>query len=560
MRRVSLACLQSRQYRSTARRQFDRQVQDVVQGDLGATLEAHRASNLKTRIRKINENPQFHGWRQVTDELHNSRQAARRRKDAARETHARYNPSLEPYDDAPENGARAEEEQEKLENAHSRSQAPSEKVKHLRENKEAKDISSALAYGDYIPPHWYADRSTFRPYAPSTILAEQITGEEKLEKLLRNLVRFLGLTDEEVAMRTQLVTAMTMQFQKPVKNVKFVQVEPIDVTLATPLSRFSLVLTQANSTAELHSKVLKDLNQRKLMRIKQHSLHMPSIQDVDISKSSGIHTIFLRHSLSDMPITITTKPASSSQMSLVKSWLDEYEILRPIYLIIKTALEVRGLSDPSTGGLDSYSLLCLLVYFLRLANISSHADSTSLGTTLCDVLDFYAHFNTRENCIALDPPSMFKKRGPHTTPSFAVRKVLEENELLYWQHEMSLVNTSKPWLLTLQDPNNMSVDLGQGCNRIMDIRMTFRVLSQRLRSWLSGTPQRQEEDPLPPFFGRMLGLVRDRRKQGLRWARLPGTRRVAVGPMKRTRFRRLTDAQVEAYQQHQEMEEQEVKG
>ena len=45
--------------------------------------------------------------------------------------------------------------------------------------------------------------------------------------------------------------------------------------------------------------------------------------------------------------------------------VEQLPLLRPMCLVLKTMLQQRGLSDPSTGGLGGYSLINLIVYYLK---------------------------------------------------------------------------------------------------------------------------------------------------------------------------------------------------
>ena len=84
----------------------------------------------------------------------------------------------------------------------------------------------------------------------------------------------------------------------------------------------------------------------------------------------------------------------------------EFPQLRAIHNVIKASLDARGLMDPSTGGLGSYTLTVMIVAFLKK---SSHTRSSGLGSILLEFLHFYEKFNTFYEGITADPPRVFKK-------------------------------------------------------------------------------------------------------------------------------------------------------
>eukprot|EP00976_Prorocentrum_cordatum_P020482 416383-Prorocentrum_minimum.AAC.1 len=74
----------------------------------------------------------------------------------------------------------------------------------------------------------------------------------------------------------------------------------------------------------------------------------------------------------------------------------EHPSLRPLCLVMKAALQQRGLDDPSLGGLGSYSLINLLAYSLRRApangsenGLNAEDPSGLLASALLDFLQLF---------------------------------------------------------------------------------------------------------------------------------------------------------------------------
>ena len=299
--------------------------------------------------------------------------------------------------------------------------------------------------------------------------------------------------------------------------------------LATPLSDIDIAFDSHSQPFEVSTTVrAKKKKIKKLQLMHRYMYRMQSIHDPRVVGWARVPVLKMKHAPSGIEIQVVSSLNGLPKIALTQNWMDEFPQLRPIYLIVKTTLDVRGLTDPSTGGLGSYALVCMIVAFLRLGGVSRR---DKLSSTLWEFLDFYGHFNTRINGISVEPTSVFKKRGSHhTIQSAELKDIAAEDERLALQQQLALVNENQPWLLCLQDPDDPASDLTKGSTRIMDIRMVFRVLSQRIRSWLAGTRERQTEDPLMPFFGKMLGHVRDRRRHFMRWARTPKINHLTISP------------------------------
>jgi len=91
--------------------------------------------------------------------------------------------------------------------------------------------------------------------------------------------------------------------------------------------------------------------------------------------------------------------------------------------------------------------------------------------------------------------------------------------MLYWQRRLGMVNKRQPLLLSLQDPADMTNDLGRRSHRITDIQKTFRGLVRTTNDWLldpSGIDVRWS--PLDVYFGNGLNAIRLKREAARRYA------------------------------------------
>ena len=121
---------------------------------------------------------------------------------------------------------------------------------------------------------------------------------------------------------------------------------------------------------------------------------------------------------------------------MVLSFLKELPVLRALVLIIKAFLGQRSMNEVFSGGLGSYSIVCLAVSFLQMHPKIRRGEidpSKNLGVLMMEFFELYGcYFNYHEVGISIrDGGSYFSKarRG--------------------WQ------DPNKPHLLCIEDPNDM---------------------------------------------------------------------------------------------------------
>lgn len=77
------------------------------------------------------------------------------------------------------------------------------------------------------------------------------------------------------------------------------------------------------------------------------------------------------------PVDISINQANGvSAVGIVKNFLEELPALRPLVLIVKSFLSQRSMNEVFTGGLGSYSIVCLVTSFLQVRSASRYAALT----------------------------------------------------------------------------------------------------------------------------------------------------------------------------------------
>jgi len=83
---------------------------------------------------------------------------------------------------------------------------------------------------------------------------------------------------------------------------------------------------------------------------------------------------------------------------MVNYFLRRYPVLRPLVIVLKVYLAQRELKDPSRGGLGSYTLILMIIFFLK-----QRAPKTGdLGLLLVSFLSFFGNeFDFKQNVMCL---------------------------------------------------------------------------------------------------------------------------------------------------------------
>jgi hypothetical protein len=240
-----------------------------------------------------------------------------------------------------------------------------------------------------------------------------------------------------------------------------------------------------------------------------------------------------RHIATGLPIQINCTPDGHASTELVRSYLDEFPTLRPLFFVLRQTLTMRALGDAASHGIGSYALLMMIVAALKFSATRFHP--TDAGHQLLYFLDFYSKIDFRTTCIAVDPPELFAKtldqgqarqlyakaegqgEAADETASIQAENAYmeahddddDENAMLRGDDRasinpvkararLSLVHRSRDYLMCLQDPGNAYNDLGSRATAIKHVKATFATLATKL-----GTAMELFEDRdaarYPPF-------------------------------------------------------------
>ncbi|GAA6061089.1 hypothetical protein JCM10212_006290 [Sporobolomyces blumeae] len=132
----------------------------------------------------------------------------------------------------------------------------------------------------------------------------------------------------------------------------------------------------------------------------------------------------------------------------------DHGVARSLVLLVKAFLSQRAMNEVFTGGLGSYSIICLVISFLQLHPKIQSAQiqpSRNIGLLFLEFLEYYGkHFNFDEAGITL------KGRGGY-----------------FNKHDKGWFRNNQPYLLSIEDPNDPQNDVSGGSHNIIRVRQTL---------------------------------------------------------------------------------------
>lgn len=115
--------------------------------------------------------------------------------------------------------------------------------------------------------------------------------------------------------------------------------------------------------------------------------------------------ISLQDRESGIDVQIVLSNDTSLSREFVKKYMQKYPYLRQLYFVIKTMLDIRGLTNVFKGGFGSYSLFMMIVAAIRkLPNPRKDA-----AGGLVNFLKVYRRFDCARYGIQIEPWSIFHK-------------------------------------------------------------------------------------------------------------------------------------------------------
>ena len=265
--------------------------------------------------------------------------------------------------------------------------------------------------------------------------------------------------------------------------------------LATPISDFDFTFTFQKSLpggwiippsetdvpqaqSSYSEKKLKAM--KALRKVDKHFRSSHKFSNTDFVWQARVPIIRSKHVATGLDVQIQTLAPYQAAQEHTAAYLSEFPSLRPLYIILRYCLEVRGLTTVFEGGLGSYSILMMIVTALK--HSSGKFASDDLGGQLLHVLEFYGKADLYKVGFSADPPRVFEKQKEGWSLEEKIARTADSQ--LRGIDQMQKYYPRKPYLLCLQDPANDLNDLGKNAYAIKHIQATFKKASESIHALL----------------------------------------------------------------------------
>ena len=295
---------------------------------------------------------------------------------------------------------------------------------------------------------------------------EHIQDKEKNNYIINCLSKDISEFESFVTMQ---IKSSSNIFQDLLKNVEKAVNECIPdyqvhlygshaTNLCLPWSDLDVVLIPKNLNM-IYNK--SDNNRSLLSKLYENLKSQKWVKDILYISNASIPIIKI-YSIgiyNNIPIDISIQEETHFGLKcveLVKQYMNQYESLKPLVLSIKNILKRANLNDPYKGGISSYGLILMIIYFLKQQSfagidISKGENNCNLGHLFYDFLVYYSFdFEFGKNIIYVK-----------NTPS--------DLEALKYQ------NISLGPKLIIIDPLNPSNNVAKSCFQNMGIKMAFII-------------------------------------------------------------------------------------
>ena len=222
-----------------------------------------------------------------------------------------------------------------------------------------------------------------------------------------------------------------------------------DLDIVLLPKKLNINLIKGENNQALLSKLYENLKNQKWVK----DIYYISNASIPIIK---IYTIEIYNNI---PIDISIQEENHFGLKcveLVKRFMNEFESLKPLVLAIKNILKRANLNDPYKGGISSYGLILMIIYFLKRQSfagidISLGENKNNLGHLFYDFLYFYSfEFEFGKNIIYIKNTS---------------------NDL----DDLKYQNISLGAKLIIIDPLNPNNNVAKSCFQNMGIKMAFII-------------------------------------------------------------------------------------
>ncbi|OCH93830.1 hypothetical protein OBBRIDRAFT_855761 [Obba rivulosa] len=270
---------------------------------------------------------------------------------------------------------------------------------------------------------------------------------EMLHRDVEAFVRYISPTPQEDEVRSLVVELIKRAVTRQFPDAQILPFGSYETKLYLPLGDIDLVI---------HSQSMAYTDKETVLRGLANTVRRAGITDnVKIIAKAKVPIVKFVTSHGRFSVDISINQGNGvAAGKMIKHFLSELPALRALVLVVKAFLSQRSMNEVFTGGLGSYSIVCLAISFLQHHPKIRRGEidpSKNLGVLVMEFFELYGcHFNYHEVGISVrDGGTYFNK---------ARRGWLDFRE---------------PKLLSIEDPGDPSNDISRGSYGIAKVRTTL---------------------------------------------------------------------------------------
>ncbi|CCM06442.1 uncharacterized protein FIBRA_08704 [Fibroporia radiculosa] len=270
---------------------------------------------------------------------------------------------------------------------------------------------------------------------------------EMLHRDVEAFVNYISPTPEENEVRSLVVALITRAVTQAFPDAEVHPFGSYDTKLYLPVGDIDLVVHSQSMAYSKKEAVLHSIaNTMKRAGITDR-VRIISKAKVPIVKFVTLH--------GNIPVDISINQGNGvTAGTMIKHFLAELPALRSLVLIVKSFLSQRSMNEVYTGGLGSYSIVCLVISFLQMHPKIRRGEidpSKNLGVLVMEFFELYGcYFNYKEVGISI-----------------------REGGTYFNKTERGWQDFSQPRLLSIEDPGDLSNDISKGSYGIVKVRTTL---------------------------------------------------------------------------------------
>lgn len=304
-----------------------------------------------------------------------------------------------------------------------------------------------------------------------------------MQQELTRLYEYLRPTESEKAGRQQATFRVTQAIQRVFPDAQVIPFGSYYMDLYLPSSDIDLVVILHN-TNQGSSEMTKEETVSALRRICK-SISKAGINDrtVPLNLISKARVPIIKYTdaltgfLVDVSVNVESG-LSGAKMMLQRGLTNGKHPALPILTVcIKQYLTIRGLNEVFTGGLGSFSLMCMILSFLELhpvLQLGLIKEADNIAVLYLDFLELYGRFFNYDR-VGI---SVEKVRSGYFDRHEMVKEHPED-----WQHILKQPPNIPH--LSVQDPQCPTNDLARGSFQFSAVKQAFEhafmVLTTRMR-------------------------------------------------------------------------------